>query len=122
MVSESFSCFSAPNCAGCREYTFISTWIMQTKWRIPIARRKFSMSASVFFTSAEYISLPTIGQKGTFVPSSWLTASASAVFPVPGPPASSTARPDIFFPLTRSTTRPHAYHVVSNCFDLAHGR
>jgi hypothetical protein len=42
------------------------------------------------------------------VPSSWLTASARAVLPVPGPPASNTARPDIFFALTRSTTRPHA--------------
>lgn len=75
---------------------------------IPMALLKFSMSASVFLTSAEYISLPTIGQKGTFVPSSWLTANANAVLPVPGPPASSTALPDIFFALTRSTTRPHA--------------
>jgi len=76
---------------------------------LPIARRKFSISASVFFTSAEYISLPTIGQNGTFVPNSCDTASASAVFPVPGPPANSTARPDIFFALIRSTTTPHAY-------------
>lgn len=37
---------------------------------IPIARLKFSIRASVFFTSAEYISLPTMGQKGTLVPNS----------------------------------------------------
>lgn len=33
--------------------------------RSPIARRKFSISTSVFFTSDEYTSLPTMGQKGT---------------------------------------------------------
>ncbi len=49
-----------------------------------------------------------IGQKGTFVPSSCETAIAKAVLPVPGPPASRTARPDIFFDLIRSTTTPHA--------------
>jgi hypothetical protein len=57
-----------------------------------------------------------MGQNGTLVPSSWLTASASAVLPVPGPPASSTARPDIFFCFTRSTTKPHAYKLVNNVF------
>lgn len=87
---------------------------MQTGLKhLPIALRKFSISASVFFTSAEYISLPTMGQKGTFVPSSWLTASASAVLPVPGPPASRTALPDIFFCFTRSTTKPHACKTVN---------
>src|SRR2546421_10109457 len=74
-----------------------------------MARRKFSINASVFLTSVEYTSLPTIGQKGTFVPSSCDTAKAKAVFPVPGPPANSTARPDIFFALMRSTTTPQAY-------------
>jgi len=75
---------------------------------VPIALLKFSISASVFLTSVEYISLPTIGQNGTLVPSSCDTASANAVFPVPGPPANSTALPDIFFALIRSTTTPHA--------------
>jgi hypothetical protein len=54
--------------------------------RSPIARRKFSISTSVFFTSAEYTSDPTIGQNGTFDPSSWAMANAMAVFPVPGGP------------------------------------
>ncbi|MPC23699.1 hypothetical protein E2C01_016759 [Portunus trituberculatus] len=33
--------------------------------RRPIARRKFSIRTSVFFTSELYTSDPTIGQKGT---------------------------------------------------------
>lgn len=36
----------------------------------PIERRKFSISTSVFFTSEEKTSEATIGQKGTFGPSS----------------------------------------------------
>ena len=78
-----------------------------------MALRKFSIKASVFFTSAEYTSLPTMGQKGTFVPSSCDTASARAVLPVPGPPASSTARPDIFFARIRSTTTPQACRLAN---------
>lgn len=35
-----------------------------------MALLKFSMSTSVFLTSEEYTSEPTMGQKGTFVPSS----------------------------------------------------
>ena len=35
-----------------------------------MARRKASASTSVFFTSVEYTSEPTIGQKGTLAPSS----------------------------------------------------
>lgn len=35
-----------------------------------MARRKFSISTSVFLTSDENTSEPTIGQKGTFVPNS----------------------------------------------------
>lgn len=53
----------------------------------PMALRKFSMSTSVFLTSAEYTSAPTIGQKGTFVPSSCAMPKAKAVLPVPGAPA-----------------------------------
>jgi hypothetical protein len=52
----------------------------------PIARRKCSMSTSVFLTSLLYTSLPTIGQKGTRLPSSCAMPSASAVLPVPGAP------------------------------------
>ena len=52
-----------------------------------MARLKCSMRTAVFFTSEEYTSEPTIGQKGTFLPSSWDMPSASAVFPVPGAPA-----------------------------------
>jgi hypothetical protein len=58
------------------------------------------------------------------VPSSCDTARASAVFPVPGPPASRTARPDIFFALIRSTTTPQACHpYISRNFrrDEKHG-
>lgn len=73
-----------------------------------MARLKFSMRASVFLTSVEKTSLPTMGQKGTLVPSSCETASARAVLPVPGPPARRIARPDIFFALMRSTTTPQA--------------
>ena len=50
-------------------------------------RLKFSMSTSVFLTSEENTSEPTMGQKGTLVPSSWAMPSASAVLPVPGAPA-----------------------------------
>ena len=57
--------------------------------RRPIARRKFSISTSVFFTSDEKTSEPTIGQKGTF-----------------GAPASISARPAIFFVLISSTATP----------------
>lgn len=35
-----------------------------------MALRKFSISTSVFLISVEYTSLPTIGQKGTLLPSS----------------------------------------------------
>lgn len=38
--------------------------------RSPMARRKFSIRTSVFLISVEYTSLPTIGQKGTLLPSS----------------------------------------------------
>lgn len=50
-----------------------------------------------------------MGQNGILVPSSWLMASARAVLPVPGPPASKTPRPAILWALMRSTTTPHAY-------------
>ena len=83
-----------------------------------MARLKFSISASVFLTSVEYTSLPTIGQKGTFVPSSCDTANARAVLPVPGPPANSTALPDIFFALMRSTTTPQAFEHQSNIVQM----
>lgn len=66
-----------------------------------------------------------MGQNGTFVPSSCDTASARAVLPVLGPPASSTARPDICFDLTSSTTIPHACESegrVSQCFPLQMNR
>ena len=52
-----------------------------------MARRKCSMSTAVFLTSDEYTSEPTIGQKGTLLPSSCATPSASAVLPLPGAPA-----------------------------------
>ena len=45
------------------------------------------MRTAVFFTSLLYTSLPTMGQKGTLLPSSCATPSARAVFPVPGAPA-----------------------------------
>ena len=81
--------------------------------RSPIARRKFSISTSVFFTSDEKTSEPTIGQNGTFGPSSCASASAIAVLPVPGAPASISARPAIFFVLISSTTTPHASRAFS---------
>ena len=52
-----------------------------------MARLKCSMRTAVFLTSEEYTSEPTMGQKGTFLPSSCEMPRASAVFPVPGAPA-----------------------------------
>ena len=49
--------------------------------RNPIARLKFSIKISVFLTSELYTSDPTIGQKGTFGPSSCAIPSAKAVLP-----------------------------------------
>ena len=57
--------------------------------RRPMARRKFSMRISTFFTSVEYTSEPTIGTKGTLGPNSFAMPSAIAVLPVPGAPANS---------------------------------
>ena len=51
-----------------------------TKMHMPMARRKFSIRTSVFFISDEYTSLPTIGQNGTLLPSSWARANATAVY------------------------------------------
>jgi len=50
-----------------------------------------------------------MGQNGTLIPSSWDTANASAVFPVPGAPTSNKARPENLRDLMRSTTTPHAF-------------
>ena len=54
-----------------------------------------------------------LGQNGTFGPSSCASASAIAVLPVPGAPASISARPAIFFVLISSTTTPHASRAFS---------
>lgn len=75
----------------------------------PMALRKFSIKISVFLTSDENTSDPTIGQNGTFGPSSYDKAKAMAVFPVPGGPANSKALPAIFFILIKSTTTPAAF-------------
>ena len=77
---------------------------------------------SVFLTSAENTSDPTIGQKGTFGPSSYESAKAIAVFPVPGGPAHNIALPAIFFILIKSTTTPAALKLLNwYLFDLPHG-
>lgn len=65
-----------------------------------MALRKFSISTSVFLISAEYTSLPTIGQNGTLDPNSLLIANAIAVLPVPGAPASNKARPIHYLDIT----------------------
>jgi hypothetical protein len=49
-----------------------------------------------------------MGQKGTLGPSSWESARASAVLPVPGAPAKSTARPAIFLVWIKLTMTPAA--------------
>ena len=72
----------------------------------PMALLKFSYKISVFLTSDEYTSLPTIGQNGTFEPNSYAIANAIAVFPVPGGPANNNALPAIFFYLINSTIIP----------------
>jgi hypothetical protein len=50
-----------------------------------------------------------MGQKGTLAPSSWETANARAVFPVPGAPTNNSALPENFRDLMSSTTTPHAF-------------
>jgi len=72
------------------------------------------MSTSVFFTSEEYTSEPTMGQNGTLVPSSWAIPRARAVLPVPGAPAKSKARPAIFLERINSTTMPAACNATHN--------
>ena len=74
----------------------------------PIDRRKFYINTSVFFTSEENTSDPTIGQNGTLGPNYWAIAKAIAVLPVPGGPASNKARPAIFLALIKSTATPAA--------------
>ncbi len=74
----------------------------------PIDLLKFYIKTYVFFTSVENTSEATMGQKGTFGPSSCEIANAMAVFPVPGGPASNSARPAIFLDLMRSTMTPLA--------------
>lgn len=49
----------------------------------------------------------------TLLPRSWAMPSARAVFPVPGAPASRSARPAIFFCRIISTTRPAASRACS---------
>lgn len=80
---------------------------------IPIALLKFYMRTSVFLTSEENTSEATIGQKGTFGPNYCAIASAIAVFPVPGGPAKSNARPAIFLDLIKSTTTPAASRPIT---------
>lgn len=75
----------------------------------PIDLRKCYIKTYVFFTYDENTYEATIGQNGTFGPSSWAMANAMAVFPVPGGPAKSKARPAIFFDLIKSTATPAAY-------------
>ena len=74
----------------------------------PMDRLKFSIRTSVFLTYEENTSEPTMGQKGTFGPSSWAIANAIAVFPVPGGPANNNALPAIFLALIKSTATPAA--------------
>jgi hypothetical protein len=76
---------------------------------IPIDLLKFYIRTSVFFTSDENTSDATIGQKGTLGPNYCAMAKAIAVFPVPGGPAKSKARPAIFLDLIKSTVTPAAY-------------
>jgi len=75
----------------------------------PIDLRKCSIKTYVFFTSDEKTSDATMGQNGTFGPSSCAMAKAMAVLPVPGGPARRRALPAIFFDLMRSTATPAAY-------------
>lgn len=48
--------------------------------KLPIERRKFSISISVFLTSDENTSDPTIGQNGILSPNSCAIANAIAVY------------------------------------------
>lgn len=66
------------------------------------------MRTSVFLTSEENTSEPTIGQNGTLGPNYWAIAKAIAVLPVPGGPANNNALPAIFFALIKSTATPAA--------------
>ena len=79
---------------------------MNSFWNQNNYRKLFNIS--VFLTSEENTSEPTIGQNGTFGPNSYDNAKAIAVFPVPGGPANKSALPAIFFILIKSTTTPAA--------------
>ena len=70
-----FSVSTGDNSVTSPSYTSLVSLILR-----PIARRKFSISTSVFLISDEYTSLPTMGQNGTLEPSSWAIANAIAVY------------------------------------------
>jgi hypothetical protein len=99
--SPGFSCSSNLNSVSSPSHTSLVSLILN-----PIALLKFSYKTSVFLTSDEYTSEATIGQNGTFGPSSYEIAKAMAVLPVPGGPAKSRALPAIFFYLIISTMIP----------------
>mmetsp|Transcript_7922 Transcript_7922/g.21853 ORF Transcript_7922/g.21853 Transcript_7922/m.21853 type:complete len:210 (-) Transcript_7922:4-633(-) len=61
----------------------------------PIERRNAWVKASVLLISSEKISLPANIVKGVSSPNAFAIPMAMAVFPVPGCPAMSTARPAI---------------------------
>ena len=63
--------------------------------RTPIALRNACVSASVLLISMEKISEPAIIANGVSSPRAFAMPMAMAVFPVPGWPASNTARPAI---------------------------
>ena len=58
---------SSPFCPSAPKQTHKSRLVSVKKTRVPPPHRKFSMSTSVFFTSDEYTSEPTIGQNGTWL-------------------------------------------------------
>ncbi len=66
MTSPSYtSLFSCEQDTLRRTNTTVTTQLKRALMRRPMARRKFSIRISVFFTSDENTSEPTMGQNGT---------------------------------------------------------
>jgi hypothetical protein len=101
----------------------VSTWISTTSpsmisvssmMRTPMERRKNCVSASVRDISIEKISDAASAVKGVSSPSACAMPIAIAVLPVPGWPASSTARPAILPSRIIAATMPAARRASSS--------
>lgn len=107
-----------PAAPGAGASTVISTTSpsmisVSSMMRTPMERRNACVSASVLLISREKISDPAIMVKGVSSPSACAMPMAMAVLPVPGCPASSTARPASLPSLIICVTTPAARRASS---------